>query len=212
MCRWQDLVGTVSHKSCVWLTSRLPLYLWFQVEDRVTNIEEQCWLAGRPRGEQSRAHRLLPWGAPQDECHGEQHVPPSWLLPGISVILELHPLISSRSPSSARWWGARNQSWSWWRSTTTSPRYLTSSLNLIWPLSSRPSKATTQPRSSWPGPPGTWISSETIVTPQEPKQGRQGHGQEAPGLDLWHGCHPYLAAHAQVYVWRESSAQEEVRR
>ena len=29
--RWQALVGTVSHKSCVWLTSRLPLYLWFQV-------------------------------------------------------------------------------------------------------------------------------------------------------------------------------------
>ena len=31
MTRWQALVGTVSHKSCVWLTSRLPLYLWFQV-------------------------------------------------------------------------------------------------------------------------------------------------------------------------------------
>ena len=36
--RWQALVGTVSHKSCVWLTSRLPLYLWFQVLSSVIEI------------------------------------------------------------------------------------------------------------------------------------------------------------------------------
>ena len=26
------MISTVSHKSNVWLTSRLPLYLWFQVQ------------------------------------------------------------------------------------------------------------------------------------------------------------------------------------
>ena len=29
--RWEKMISSVSHKSHVWLTSRLPLYLWFQV-------------------------------------------------------------------------------------------------------------------------------------------------------------------------------------
>ena len=31
--RWQEMIATVTKESNVWLTSRLPLYLWFQVQN-----------------------------------------------------------------------------------------------------------------------------------------------------------------------------------
>ena len=34
--RWEAMISSVSHRSHVWLTSRLPLYLWFQ-DDRDEN-------------------------------------------------------------------------------------------------------------------------------------------------------------------------------
>ena len=82
--RWEKMISSVSHKSHVWLTSRLPLYLWFQV-NMTPHSSGEDWRelsAGWPRREQSRPHWLLPGGAAEDQRDRQQHVSSSRVLPG----------------------------------------------------------------------------------------------------------------------------------
>ena len=145
-CRWQTLVATVSPVSCVWLTSRLPLYLWFQVSttrDRAKDKDDNTRLGRLLRSTSGLS--LLRDGLELLVCShpGEPHFrPKSGIVPWYK-----EPIISENSTArykddhtrlGRRQHQARKtRSWPWpawlpWPCRTTGKRTATSSLTSSW--------------------------------------------------------------------------------